>query len=58
MMRTIGALIVLVLIAAAVAVGVIAATSSSTGVKLKNVGGNTVSQVADDLKQLVQDNQK
>ncbi len=58
MMRSIGALIVLLLIAAAVAVGVIAATSKTTGVKLKSVGGNTVNQVVDDLKGLVQDNQK
>jgi serine/threonine protein kinase len=57
-MRSIGALILLVLIAAAVAIGVIAATSNTTGVKLKQVGGNTVDQVVDDLKQLVQDNQK
>jgi serine/threonine protein kinase len=58
MMRSIGALIVLVLIAAAVAIGVIAATSGTTGVKLKNVGGDTVNQVVDDLKSLVQENSK
>lgn len=57
-MRAIGALIVLLLIAAAVAVGVIAATSKSTGVKLRDIGGDTVSKAADELKGLVEDNTK
>jgi eukaryotic-like serine/threonine-protein kinase len=57
-LRAIGGLIVLLLIAAAVAVGVIAATSSSTGVKLRDVGGNTINDVSQQIKQLVNDNVK
>jgi serine/threonine-protein kinase len=57
-LRGIGTMIALVLIAAAVAAVVIIATSGSTGVKLKDVGGDTVDRVVDDLKQLVQDNVK
>ncbi|MEK6276971.1 MAG: protein kinase [Actinomycetota bacterium] len=56
MMRGIGALVALLLIAAAVAAGVILLTGDSTGVKLKEVGGDTVDRVADELRQLVQDN--
>jgi eukaryotic-like serine/threonine-protein kinase len=56
LMRSFGALVLLVLIAAAVAVGVIAATSNTTGVKLKEVGGNTVDQIVDDMRNLVNDN--
>jgi eukaryotic-like serine/threonine-protein kinase len=55
-MRGIGALIALLLIAAVVAIAVIAATSDSTGVKLRDVGGNTVDRVTEELRQLVQDN--
>jgi len=56
--RGIGALIVLLLIATAVAVGVIAATSKTTGVKLRDIGGNTIDRVTNDIKQLIQDNTK
>jgi serine/threonine-protein kinase len=56
MLRGIGALIVLLLIAAAVAIGVIAATSDSSGVKLREIGGDTVRDVANELEQLVNDN--
>jgi hypothetical protein len=37
---------------------VIAATSKSTGVKLRDIGGNTINRVSDDIKQLIQDNTK
>jgi eukaryotic-like serine/threonine-protein kinase len=57
-LRAIGGLIVLLLIAAAVAIGVIAATSSSTGVKLRDIGGNTIDDVSQQIKQLVNDNTK
>ncbi len=57
-MRAIGALIVLLLIAAAVAVGVIAATSKSTGVKLRDIGGDTITKLSDEMKSLVEDNTK
>jgi len=57
-LRGIGALIVLVLIAAAVAIGVIAATSKSTGVKLKNFTFDSIQKGVDDIKQNIQDNTK
>jgi eukaryotic-like serine/threonine-protein kinase len=57
-LRAIGGLIVLLLIAAAVAIGVIAATSSSTGVKLRDIGGNTIDDVSQQIKELVNDNTK
>ena len=56
MMRGAGALIALLLIAAAVAAGVILLTGDSTGVKLKEVGGDSVNRVVDELRSLVQDN--
>lgn len=56
MVRGIGALILLLLIAAAVAIGVIAVTSRDTGVKLREIGGDTVRDVANELEQLVNDN--
>jgi eukaryotic-like serine/threonine-protein kinase len=56
MLRGVGALILLLLIAAAVAIGVIAATSRDTGVKLREIGGDTVRDVANELEQLVNDN--
>jgi archaellin len=58
MMRGIGAIVLLLLIAAAVAVGVIALTSKETGVKLREVGGNTVDDVSKQIQQLVNDNKK
>ncbi len=57
-LRGIGAMIILVLIAAAVAIGVIAATSKTTGVKLRDIGGNTVHDVSNQISQLIQDNTK
>jgi eukaryotic-like serine/threonine-protein kinase len=57
-MRSVGALILLLLIAAAVAIGVIAATSKSTGVKLREIGGDTIQKASDELKGLVEDNKK
>jgi len=54
--RGIGALVLLLLIAAAVAVGVIALTSRETGVKLREVGGDSVDRVAQELRELVEDN--
>jgi serine/threonine protein kinase len=56
MMRATGALILLLLIAAAVAIGVVAATSEDAGVKLREIGGDTVRDVANELEQLVNDN--
>ena len=58
MLRGAGAMVALLLIAAAVAAAVIISTGDSTGVKLKEVGGDTVQQVVDELQQLVQDNTK
>jgi eukaryotic-like serine/threonine-protein kinase len=58
MMRGVGAIVVLLLIAAAVAGGVILLTGDSTGVKLREVGGDTIQSVADELRQLVEDNTK
>ena len=56
MLRGMGALIVLVLIAAAVALGVIAATSDEAGVRLRDVGGDTVNEVVNQIEELVNDN--
>jgi eukaryotic-like serine/threonine-protein kinase len=56
MVRGIGALILLLLIAGAVAVGVIALTSKETGVKLRDIGGNTVDDVSNQIEKLVNDN--
>jgi serine/threonine protein kinase len=56
--RGIGGLIVLLLIAAAVAIGVIAATSKSTGVKLREISGDTIQKATDELRGLVEDNKK
>jgi serine/threonine-protein kinase len=57
-MRGLFALVALVLIAAAVAVAVILATDDSTGVKLRDTAGDTVQKVADEMRQLVEDNTK
>ena len=57
-MRALFALLALVLIAAAVAAAVIVATDDSAGVRLRNVAGDTVQQVADEMRQLVDDNTK
>jgi serine/threonine protein kinase len=54
--RAVLALVALVIIAALVATGVILATDDSAGVKLKDFAGDTAREVADDLRQLVQDN--
>ena len=43
---------------AAVAAAVIVATDDSAGVKLRDVAGNTVQKVADEMRQLVEDNTK
>jgi eukaryotic-like serine/threonine-protein kinase len=58
MMRGVGALILLLLIAAVVAIGVIAATSKETGVKLRDIGGNTIDDVSNQIEKLVNDNTK
>jgi len=58
LMRGLFALLALILIAAAVAAAVIVATDDSTGVKLRDVAGNTVQKVADEMRQLVEDNTK
>ncbi len=58
MARGTGALILLLLIAAVVAIGVIAATSKETGVKLREIGGNTINDVSNQIEQLVNDNTK
>ena len=58
LMRGLFALLALILIAAAVAAAVIVATDDSTGVKLRDVAGNTVQKVADGMRQLVEDNTK
>jgi serine/threonine protein kinase len=58
MARGIGALILLLLIAGAVAIGVIALTSKETGVKLRDIGGNTVDDVSNQIEKLVNDNTK
>jgi hypothetical protein len=58
MMRGVGAIVLLLIIAAAVAIGVIALTSKETGVKLREVGGNTIDDVSKQIEQLVNDNTK
>lgn len=58
LMRGTGALILLLLIAAAVAIGVIAATSKESGVKLREIGGNTINDVSNQIESLVNDNTK
>jgi hypothetical protein len=50
------ALIALILIAVAVAVVVILATDKAASVHVREVAGDTVDNVVDDLKQLVKDN--
>jgi hypothetical protein len=37
---------------------VIAATSKSTGVKLRDIGGNTIDDVSNQIEKLVNDNTK
>ena len=58
MMRGIGAIILLLFIAAVVAIGVIALTSKETGVKLRDVGGQTIDDVSKQIEDLVNDNTK
>jgi serine/threonine-protein kinase len=54
--RAVLGLVALVLIAAAVAAGVILATDDSAGVRLKDFAGDTAREVVDELRQLVEDN--
>jgi eukaryotic-like serine/threonine-protein kinase len=56
--RFLFALIALVLIAAAVAAGVIITTDKAAGVKVSKVAGNTVEKVVDEVKELVRNNTK
>ena len=58
MMRGVGAIVLLLIISAAVAIGVIALTSKETGVKLREVGGSTIDDVSKQIEQLVNDNTK
>ena len=55
-MRGAFALVALVLVAAAVAAAVIIATDDSAGVRLKEISGDTVDKVVDELRTLVEDN--
>jgi serine/threonine-protein kinase len=55
-MRGAFALIALVLIAAAVAAAVIFATDDSAGDRIRDVTGDTIQQVVDEMRQLVRDN--
>jgi archaellin len=55
-MRGTFALVALVLVAAAVAAAVIIATDDSAGVRLKEISGDTVDKVVDELRTLVEDN--
>jgi archaellin len=50
------ALVALVLIAAAVATAVIVTTDKATGVRAKEVAGDTVSKVVEEFKDLVSKN--
>jgi len=54
--RFVMALVALVLIAAAVAAAVIYATDKATGVKIKEVTGDTVTKVVDEVEELVRSN--
>ena len=56
--RTVMALIALILIAAAVAAAVILTTDKAAGVQIRKVAGDTVDNVVNDLKHLVKDNTK
>ncbi|MFI5025268.1 MAG: protein kinase [Solirubrobacterales bacterium] len=56
--RLVMALVALVLIAAAVATAVIYATDQATSVKIKEVAGNTVDKVVEELDDLVKENTK
>jgi serine/threonine protein kinase len=56
MMRTLGALVALVLIAAAVAAAVIFATDNASGPELRRIGGDTVDQVVQELRDFINDN--
>jgi archaellin len=51
-------LVALVLIAAAVAAAVIYATDKAAGVKVKEVTGNTIGKVVEELDDLVEKNKK
>jgi eukaryotic-like serine/threonine-protein kinase len=55
-MRGITALIALVLIAAAVAAAVIFATDNATGPEIRRIAGNTVDQVVEEMRDLINDN--
>jgi len=52
------ALVALVLIAAAVATAVIVSTDKATGVKAREIAGDTVDKVVDEIKEAIQDNTK
>ena len=56
--RTVMALIALILIAAAVAAAVILTTDKAAGVQIRKVAGDTVDNVVNELKHLVKDNTK
>jgi eukaryotic-like serine/threonine-protein kinase len=56
--RFVIALVALVLIAAAVATAVIYTTDKATGVKVKEVTGNTVSKVVEEVEDLIKSNTK
>jgi serine/threonine protein kinase len=56
--RFVMALAALVLIAAAVAAGVIYTTDKATGIKATEVAGNTVDKVVEEFKELVKKNQE
>jgi serine/threonine protein kinase len=55
-MRGIAALIALVLIAAAVAAAVIFATDNATGPEIRRIAGDTVDQVVEEMRDLINDN--
>jgi serine/threonine-protein kinase len=56
--RAVLALIALVLIAAAVAAAVIFATDDSTGERIRDVTGDSIDRVVDEMRQLVEDNRE
>jgi serine/threonine protein kinase len=56
--RAVFALIALVLIAAAVAAAVIFATDDSTGERIREVTGNSIDRVVDEMRQLVEENRE
>jgi len=52
------AIVALVLIAAAVATAVIVSTDKATGVKAREIAGDTIDKVVDEIKEAVRDNTK